>query len=263
MEGLIAELFEFSVQSIDYERGYFSSQNWRNLQMSIVNIKQEKNFRKEIEKEEKIDEIMVGQSLKVLKILSSLCSLNTKKKRVIKNYLESINYDDSNLSIDNLKRLYWEISQSLTKKNSKASTPTNHENECAKYCRLLSRRKFFQNFWFGPYNIDIFFPQHRLSLEVDGEKHLIEGKSVKDSKKEDFLAKYKVATARIENHEIVSVCSKYMQEFEGKRHIGMVNLHRLWRNIIISTIAKNYDHDEISGILKLDFRKIVAIACGR
>lgn len=68
--------------------------------------------------------------------------------------------------------------------------------------RKINNLKFYRQYSIGPYILDLFCPQIRLAIELDGEQH--KDAVVYDKEREDFLKDKDINIIRFWNDEVLN-----------------------------------------------------------
>ncbi len=175
---------------------------------------------------------------------------NTKLKKILKNL------GFYPITLDNLQIAYDHFTNKLAisnKEKNLETTKTIHEIRAKKLIEQNFKFKFFTSFWIGNFNIDLFFPQLRLAIEIDGDIHNQQAKMNKDNYKEYVLhQKFKIIILRLKNDEVVTKLIPILEEIKSNpiHLLSSKAKKRLMRNIYIFTIATiAHDLDEIADFI--------------
>ena len=74
--------------------------------------------------------------------------------------------------------------------------------------RQINNLKFYRQYSVGPYILDFFCPQIRLSIELDGEQH--KDTVIYDKERENFLKDKDIITIRFWNKEVLDSTEKVL-----------------------------------------------------
>jgi very-short-patch-repair endonuclease len=68
--------------------------------------------------------------------------------------------------------------------------------------RKLGGYKFYRQFSFGPYILDFYCQEKRLSIELDGGQHLNDEVEIYDKQRTEYLVKYGITVRRFWNFQV-------------------------------------------------------------
>src|SRR5690606_27022447 len=108
------------------------------------------------------------------------------------------------------------------------------------------------------HNIDLFFPQLRLAVEINGDIHNNEIKMRKDELKDTTLQALKIRVANVENGDVNKLTYEIIDRIKSQdiKPIGTLNTKRLWNRVFIVTLARHYSLTELSNIFGYDFYRL-------
>lgn len=86
-------------------------------------------------------------------------------------------------------------------KHTKETIQTNAEKKLVKALRA-KKLSFYENYLIEDYEVDLWFPEYKLAIEVDGYFHLSEGQRKTDLYKEQVLLSKGIILIRFDNQEI-------------------------------------------------------------
>jgi very-short-patch-repair endonuclease len=70
-------------------------------------------------------------------------------------------------------------------------------------CRRLHALKFFRQYGVGPFIVDFYCPEKRLSIELDGAAHYTESGRARDRNRTAYLERLGICELRFENIDVV------------------------------------------------------------
>jgi very-short-patch-repair endonuclease len=164
---------------------------------------------------------------------------DNKVKRQLRKILDIDKLESGPVSYDSLRAHYYDVSSSCSDNYKHLVTRSTEERI---FCEKLGRRtklQFRTNYWAGNFNMDLFFPQHRLSIEIDSPAHNGIDVMKKDNHKEDFLMnEFKIMTARIENGDLNRQLYKtILPALSEAKYRGTRDQRNLFSSIFISTLV--------------------------
>ncbi len=198
---------------------------------------------------------------KILWHLSLIDKGQTKIKKAIRQELGLCEGQNSSVNYSSLNKTYWALSGVLNKKHALEAQKTSSERGMADKIRHYTRTKFYQSIWISNHNIDLFFPQLRLAIEINGGIHNNEIKMRKGELKDATLQTLKIRVANIDNEDTNKLTYEIIDHIKAKniKPIGTLNIRRLWRKIFTVTLARHYSITELSNIFGYDFQKLSEI----
>lgn len=177
---------------------------------------------------------------KLTRLLEELYLLNNGNTK-LKNYLKQLGYYP--ITLENLKNAYDVLTVQLAQSNKEKNletTKTFHEVKAQELIEKNFKLKFYTSFWIGNFNLDFFFPQLRMAIEIDGDIHNQQAKMKKDGYKEYVLSqKFKIVILRIKNDEILTKLIPMLKEIKSDSSylLSSKAKKRLLRDIYIFTIV--------------------------
>ena len=101
--------------------------------------------------------------------------------------------------------------------------------------------------WIKNFNVDIFFPRHRIVVEIDGGIHNHELKMKKDSYRDEYLKKkYGILVFHIDNDDLTKTIGQLISFLTTTRTIPLHDYRKLMRSIYIDTISCHLTKQEIT-----------------
>ncbi|MEI6093579.1 MAG: hypothetical protein WCQ47_07885 [bacterium] len=198
---------------------------------------------------------------KILWHLSLIDKGQTKTKKAIRQELGICEGQTSSVNYNSLNKAYWALSGVLNKKYVLEAKKTSFERDMAGKVRHYTRTKFYQSIWISNHNIDLFFPQLRLAIEINGGIHNNEIKMRKGELKDATLQTLKIRVANIDNENTNKLTYEIIGHIKSKniKPIGTLNIRRLWSKIFTVTLARHHSIAELSEIFGYDFQKLSEI----
>lgn len=134
------------------------------------------------------------------------------------------------------------------------SNPTIAEAELVKSLRLAIPDRVRSQAPLLGYIADIFIPQARLVIEVDGAYHSSEAQKTLDSRRDDVLRAAAILTLRFTNEAVEanlsSVVSEVCHVYESRKHLGPVPPGWKFKSELASRENQGASFDEVMSGLR-------------
>lgn len=151
-----------------------------------------------------------------------------------------------------LAQVYQDVCERLSASHAnEGRCPTPTERKCLTVIEKHTRLKPLKNIWMGNNNVDLFFPYHRLVVELNGRFHDQEAKMKKDNYRDDCLKELGVVVCNIENRDANQFIFKVIMRLKEMKQLSFLMKERLMRNIYLRTIAVFYDEKELLSLLEV------------
>lgn len=144
------------------------------------------------------------------------------------------------MSDHELMNMYWTTVGMIKLELKLQECRTRHEKKFARIFITLSKLHFFTSHWIGNCCVDIFLPQYKLVIEIDGSIHDKIGKMLKDEFRDDFFKSLGIITTHIENHRVPAFIKNLIHGIKTKQ-IKKLNYRAkrsLMRRTCIETIIR-------------------------
>lgn len=185
------------------------------------------------------------KGVKVLRCLLLLKSGSTSQKQQVRELLKLNKGAVSNVSDASLEDVYKQVCEMLNVKYQPETSRTFPEKIFKSEFKKYTRVDIFSSVWIGAHCVDLFIPRARIAVEINGYIHDREFKMLKDNHKESCLGQLNIMSYNVNNNDVVKEALTLASLTKERKHIGSVNVKRLWRDIYIHTIASNTPFEEL------------------
>ena len=194
---------------------------------------------------------------KVLKELYLISQGDSRVKTIIRKQLNLKKGDDF-FSKDTIDTLYSIIAQKLKIRETEAFIKTQSEINIASRIKKATKKIFFTSVLIGNSVVDIFFPQYKLAIEVNGPIHHNEVKMRKDCHRDqELIEKLGICITDVYNDDINKSVHNIIHHLKTTPPNPHARTQLLLRNIKLMTIAKQMSVIELSNYLRINFRKLI------
>ena len=199
------------------------------------------------------------KNVKILEQLFLINNGNTRLKKRIREVLEVQNKDNQIITFDNLREAHWNISQMLNCEYRDTKRRTASEPWFSDIIAKKDRHKVFFGFWIMNHCVDIFYPQFKIIIEIDGAIHNIEAKMRKDECRDKnimCISDLGIPIWSVQNQDVPQRAHKFSKHIKGHKRLCSRTVKNLLRRIYIYTIARHWNLEQLSKFFKIDFIKL-------
>ena len=188
----------------------------------------------------------------LLKTLSLIDTGDTEYKNFIRKIL-NLNYGEAFFKKGELQKYYEEACCQLFLRHKFLFTVTEFEYFAKREFQKLTRSKIYRSVVIGNSVIDLFYPQYKLAIEINGSIHNREFKIKKDCHRDKLLIdNLGIKVVDFCNGHISSRIHRVKNYFKKEKRISITQERILWRNIYLITMAKQMNINELSKKLNIN-----------